>query len=189
MLSSSPLTYESLHDHRSRFRICVVLSISDTCHWSINSVHSVQAGWYAVITTMEHSRTFIMHRFTTSYCLTGKAKFAYLNGIPLLHRYAVDCRHLHHHHQKQKARIMKDAVQLVLNRHQKLCNFIEWKSMRIIYRRCVYSSITIIIPRYASLYFAICIDEDDNELLALEVIHQYVEVLDRYFGNVCTVPW
>jgi hypothetical protein len=26
---------------------------------------------------------------------------------------------------------------------------------------------------------------DDNELLTLEVVHQFVEVLDKYFGNVC----
>lgn len=26
---------------------------------------------------------------------------------------------------------------------------------------------------------------DDNELLTLEIIHQFVEVLDKYFGNVC----
>ena len=24
----------------------------------------------------------------------------------------------------------------------------------------------------------------DNELITLEIIHRYVEVLDRYFGNV-----
>ena len=29
------------------------------------------------------------------------------------------------------------------------------------------------------------INRGDNELLTLEIIHQYVEVLDRYFGNVC----
>jgi len=29
------------------------------------------------------------------------------------------------------------------------------------------------------------VDKDDNELITLEVIHQFVEVLDRYFGNVC----
>jgi len=28
-------------------------------------------------------------------------------------------------------------------------------------------------------------DRDDNELLALEIIHHFVEILDRYFGNVC----
>jgi hypothetical protein len=38
--------------------------------------------------------------------------------------------------------------------------------------------------RYASLFFVCGIDMSDNELIALELIHQYVEVLDRYFGNV-----
>ena len=28
-------------------------------------------------------------------------------------------------------------------------------------------------------------DDDDNELIVLETIHHFVEVLDRYFGNVC----
>lgn len=39
--------------------------------------------------------------------------------------------------------------------------------------------------RYASLFFVACIDQDDNELITLEKIHLFVEVLDRYFGNVC----
>lgn len=38
--------------------------------------------------------------------------------------------------------------------------------------------------RYASLYFCMCIDEEDNELEVLEIIHHYVEILDRYFGSV-----
>lgn len=29
------------------------------------------------------------------------------------------------------------------------------------------------------------VSKDDNELMTLEMIHRYVEVLDRYFGNVC----
>jgi len=28
------------------------------------------------------------------------------------------------------------------------------------------------------------VDEADNELLGLEQIHHFVEILDRYFGNV-----
>ena len=40
---------------------------------------------------------------------------------------------------------------------------------------------------YASLYFVIYVDRDDNELLALEMVHHYVEILDRYFGNVSCV--
>ncbi|KAF1781620.1 AP complex, mu/sigma subunit [Phytophthora cactorum] len=39
--------------------------------------------------------------------------------------------------------------------------------------------------RYASLYFIACISKDENELITLEAIHLFVEVLDRYFGNVC----
>ena len=38
--------------------------------------------------------------------------------------------------------------------------------------------------RYASLYFVACVDKEDNELITLEVIHHFVEVLDKYFGNV-----
>lgn len=62
---------------------------------------------------------------------------------------------------------------MILSRPQKLCNFLEWGDGKIIYKR------------YASLYFAVFVDASDNELLALEVIHHYVEILDRYFGNVC----
>lgn len=54
-----------------------------------------------------------------------------------------------------------------------MCNFIEWKDGKIIYRR------------YASLCFVCYVDNDDNELMHLEIIQQFVEVLDRYFGNVC----
>jgi Clathrin adaptor complex small chain len=43
----------------------------------------------------------------------------------------------------------------------------------------------VVYKRYASLYFVAGIDVDDNELITLEIIHHFVEVLDRYFGNVC----
>ena len=38
--------------------------------------------------------------------------------------------------------------------------------------------------RYASLYFCCAIENEDNELLTLEIIHRYVELLDKYFGSV-----
>ena len=38
--------------------------------------------------------------------------------------------------------------------------------------------------RYASLFFITGIESEDNELITLEIVHRYVEVLDRYFGNV-----
>jgi hypothetical protein len=42
----------------------------------------------------------------------------------------------------------------------------------------------VIYRRYASLFFIAGVSSGDNELVTLEVIHRYVEVLDRYFGNV-----
>lgn len=42
----------------------------------------------------------------------------------------------------------------------------------------------IVYKRYASLYFCAAIDAGDNELLTLEIIHRYVELLDKYFGSV-----
>lgn len=39
-------------------------------------------------------------------------------------------------------------------------------------------------PRYASLYFCCAIEGQDNELITLELIHRYVELLDKYFGSV-----
>ncbi len=42
----------------------------------------------------------------------------------------------------------------------------------------------VIYRRYASLFFVCGISSEDNELITLEIIHRYVEILDRYFGNV-----
>ncbi|PSC74498.1 AP-1 complex subunit sigma-1 [Micractinium conductrix] len=75
--------------------------------------------------------------------------------------------------QKERGKITKEVTSLVLARPAKLCNFIEWKDQKVVYKR------------YASLYFVAGIDQDDNELLTLEIIHEFVEVLDKYFGNVC----
>lgn len=43
----------------------------------------------------------------------------------------------------------------------------------------------IIYRRYAGLYFCICVDVNDNNLMYLEAIHNFVEVLNEYFHNVC----
>lgn len=74
---------------------------------------------------------------------------------------------------KQKKKIIRELVSLVLARKPKTCAFVEWRDLKIVYKR------------YASLYFMASIEQDDNQLLTLEVIHRYVEVLDKYFGSVC----
>jgi hypothetical protein len=59
------------------------------------------------------------------------------------------------------------------------------------YRLCCFCNlclwgidVSVYMSRYASLYFCMCIDADDNELEVLEIIHHFVEILDRYFGSV-----
>ena len=48
----------------------------------------------------------------------------------------------------------------------------------------LFSDTKVVYRRYASLFFVCGISAGDNELVALEIVHRYVEVLDRYFGNV-----
>ena len=87
-----------------------------------------------------------------------------------------------------KKKICRELISNILARKPKMCSFIEWKEMKIVYKR------------YASLYFCAAIDvgwkgrghkfachcsqAGDNELIALEIIHRYVELLDKYFGSV-----
>ena len=52
-------------------------------------------------------------------------------------------------------------------------NFVEFQDYKIIYRR------------YAGLFFVFGADMNDNELLLMETIHLFVEMLDEYFSNVC----
>ncbi|OPJ79161.1 AP-1 complex subunit sigma-3 isoform A [Patagioenas fasciata monilis] len=74
---------------------------------------------------------------------------------------------------KEKKKIVREIVQIILSRNQKTSSFVDWKDLKLVYKR------------YASLYFCCAIEDQDNELLTLEVVHRYVELLDRYFGNVC----
>merc|ERR1712139_299371 len=74
---------------------------------------------------------------------------------------------------KDKTKVQRELANTILSRQQKLCNFLEWRDMKVIYKR------------YASLFFIIGVDTTDNDLLGLETIHHFVEILDRYFGNVC----
>ena len=39
--------------------------------------------------------------------------------------------------------------------------------------------------RYASLFFIAGCNSTDNELITLEIVHRYVEQMDKYYGNVC----
>merc|ERR1711997_1063139 len=76
-------------------------------------------------------------------------------------------------HEENKKKISRELITNILSRKPKMSSFLEWKDYKIIYKR------------YASLYFCCGVDQSDNELVMLEVIHRYVELLDKYFGSVC----
>ncbi|XP_020098621.1 AP-4 complex subunit sigma [Ananas comosus] len=66
-----------------------------------------------------------------------------------------------------------EIVRKCLARTDHQCSFVEHRNYKIVYRR------------YASLFFLVGVDNDENELAILEFIHLLVETLDRHFGNVC----
>ena len=43
----------------------------------------------------------------------------------------------------------------------------------------------IVYRRYAGLFFCLCVDVNDNDLYYMEAIHNFVEVLNAFFTNVC----
>jgi hypothetical protein len=95
---------------------------------------------------------------------------------------------------KDKAKIIKDVSQLVLARRTRMCNFLEYKgthkstSARYAVRNAeliLAAETKVVYRRYASLFFIAATDPTDNELITLEIVHRYVEQMDKYYGNVC----
>uniref|UniRef100_A0A8C4QBW5 AP complex subunit sigma n=1 Tax=Eptatretus burgeri TaxID=7764 RepID=A0A8C4QBW5_EPTBU len=76
-------------------------------------------------------------------------------------------------YEREKKKIVRELVAIILARKPKMSSFLEWRDLKIVYKR------------YASLYFCCAVATQDNELLTLEIVHRYVELLDKYFGSVC----
>jgi hypothetical protein len=74
---------------------------------------------------------------------------------------------------KEKQALVRELSAVIPLRRGKMCNVIEYKDMKIVYKR------------YASLFFIIGIEHDDNELITLDLIQRYVEIMDKAYGNVC----
>uniref|UniRef100_A0A4W5PE99 AP complex subunit sigma n=1 Tax=Hucho hucho TaxID=62062 RepID=A0A4W5PE99_9TELE len=75
--------------------------------------------------------------------------------------------------EREKKKVIREMTLMVLACPPRSCNFLLWRDLKIVYKR------------YASLYFCCGLGDQDNELLTLEVLQRYVELLDQYFGNVC----
>ncbi|XP_060685014.1 AP-4 complex subunit sigma-1 [Hemiscyllium ocellatum] len=66
-----------------------------------------------------------------------------------------------------------DVIKNCLPRTKDQCSFVEYKDFKLVYRQ------------YAALFVVIGIDDAENELAVYELIHNFVEVLDKYFSRVC----
>mmetsp|Transcript_9567 Transcript_9567/g.12877 ORF Transcript_9567/g.12877 Transcript_9567/m.12877 type:complete len:153 (-) Transcript_9567:59-517(-) len=73
----------------------------------------------------------------------------------------------------ERSALEGEVVRKCLQRKESHCNFLEHLGHKLIYRR------------YASLFFIVGVDEEENELAVLEFIHCMVETFDQYFDNVC----
>ena len=73
---------------------------------------------------------------------------------------------------QDKKKTTRELTQVILARKPKMCNFLEWRNLQIVYKR------------YASLFFAFAIDRTDNELITLEIIHRYVEVCFKFLKSL-----
>ena len=75
---------------------------------------------------------------------------------------------------QERVALETEIIRRCLLRTEYQCSFLEYRGLKVIYRR------------YASLFFVVAVDgEDENELAVLEFIHSLVETLDRYFVIHC----
>eukprot|EP00039_Didymoeca_costata_P019091 m.336208 g.336208 ORF g.336208 m.336208 type:complete len:143 (-) comp17783_c0_seq1:45-473(-) len=73
----------------------------------------------------------------------------------------------------EKQKLIEETHAAVSIRDKMHTNFVEFRQYKIVYRR------------YAGLFFCLCVDVNDNDLAYMEVIHNFVEVLNHFFTNVC----
>ncbi|XP_056624053.1 AP-4 complex subunit sigma-1 [Triplophysa dalaica] len=72
----------------------------------------------------------------------------------------------------KRAALEADVVRGCLSRRKEECSFVEYKDYKLVYRQ------------YAALFIVVGITENENELSIYELMHNFVEVLDKYFSRV-----
>lgn len=70
-------------------------------------------------------------------------------------------------------RIKREVHVIVNARDSRSTNFVSYENIKLVYRR------------YAGLFFILGLDQEDNDLVYVELIHLLVEVLDMFFKDVC----
>eukprot|EP00727_Mastigamoeba_balamuthi_P005493 m51a1_g1563 Adaptor protein complex 4 (AP-4), sigma subunit (143) ;mRNA; f:51011-51761 len=78
-----------------------------------------------------------------------------------------------HRPTSERAAMEIEIVRKCFARAEAQCSFLEYRDHKVVYRR------------YASLFFIVGVDQQDNELEVYEFIHHYLVTLDKMFDNVC----
>ncbi|XP_053552636.1 AP-4 complex subunit sigma-1 isoform X2 [Bombina bombina] len=73
---------------------------------------------------------------------------------------------------ERRSQLECEVIKLCLSRTKDQCSFLEYKACKLVYRQ------------YAALFIVVGIDESENEMAVFELIHNFVEVLDKYFSRV-----
>ncbi|XP_052009195.1 AP-4 complex subunit sigma-1-like [Xyrauchen texanus] len=73
---------------------------------------------------------------------------------------------------QKRAALEADVVRGCLSRRKEECSFVEYKDYKLVYRQ------------YAALFIVVGITDNENELSIYELVHNFVEVLDKYFSRV-----
>ncbi|XP_063765104.1 AP-4 complex subunit sigma-1 isoform X3 [Eleginops maclovinus] len=72
----------------------------------------------------------------------------------------------------RRAALEADVVRCCLSRKKDQCSFVEYKDYKLVYRQ------------YAALYIVVGVTDSENELSVYELVHNFVEVLDKYFSRI-----
>ncbi|KAG7471785.1 AP-4 complex subunit sigma-1 [Solea senegalensis] len=72
----------------------------------------------------------------------------------------------------RRAALEADVVRCCLSRKKEQCSFVDHRDVRLVYRQ------------YAALYIVVGVTDTENELSIYELIHNFVEVLDKYFSRI-----
>ncbi|XP_071602292.1 AP-4 complex subunit sigma-1 [Heliangelus exortis] len=81
-------------------------------------------------------------------------------------------RYYEHIEINKRAMLEAEVIKHCLSRSKDQCSFIEYKDFKLVYRQ------------YAALFVVVGINETENEMAVYELIHNFVEVLDKYFSRV-----
>ncbi|XP_068049095.1 AP-4 complex subunit sigma-1 isoform X2 [Anomalospiza imberbis] len=81
-------------------------------------------------------------------------------------------RYYEHVEINKRAMLEAEVIKSCLSRSKDECSFVEYKDFKLVYRQ------------YAALFIVVGIDQTENEMAVYELIHNFVEVLDKYFSRV-----